>query len=225
MNKKKIILSVIVAILIIFLIFFARKLYLINKIINNVAKNNEITNYRISWADEDYLKTFETDGNLITYQSLAKYTDDDTMYCIDKSEHKTFLFNYSTLTYQEFPSIIHTYDNQLTTGIYEEMSFKDKLIAVFTWEINTETVDGVKCYHICKDINTVNDGEEFEFWLNKDNYLKIRATKKEDHLLGNQRQTVFYSYSELNGVTRENINWPDVSGYTKLENKPIEEIE
>ena len=167
----------------------------------NVAKNNEITNYRISWADEDFLRTFETDGNLTTYESLSKYTNDRTMYCIDKSNNKSYRFNYSTLVYEEFSSIIHTYSNQLTKGIYEDMSFKDKLIAVFTWKIDTDTVDDIKCYHICKNIDTVSSGEEYEFWINKDNYLKVRATKKEDHILGNQRQTVFYNYSELNGVT------------------------
>ena len=225
MNKKKIILSVIVAILIIFLIFFARKLYLINKIMKNVAKNNEITNYRISWADEDFLRTFETDGNLTTYESISKYTDDRSIYCIDNANHTSYRFNLATYTYEDIYGIIHTYGNQLTKGIYEEMSFKDKLVAVFTWKVDTETVDDIKCYHICKDISKVSNGEEYEFWISKDNYLKIRATKKEDNILGNQRQTVFYNYSELNGVTRENINWPDVSGYTKLENKPIEEIE
>ena len=48
MNKKIFILSIIGILVTILILLFVRKLYLIDKIMKNVAKNNEITNYRIS---------------------------------------------------------------------------------------------------------------------------------------------------------------------------------
>ena len=219
MSKKKVIGLIITLIIIVLIIMFARKVYLIDKIMKNVAKNNELTNYRINSTYQDTGTAFFTNGQVVVYAKNVK--DDNTIYYMDtNANHIAYTVDTKNKTYRQDSGVPYTYDNPLITDIYEEMSFKDKIVAAFTWKVKTEKIDGEKCYYIRKDINEVEPGHEYEFWLDKENYCKIKATVKEDGINGEPEKTIFY-HVEINTITDTDVSFerlfPDFSTFTKIE--------
>ena len=96
------------------------------------------------------------------------------------------------------------------------MSLIDKIVAVFTWKIHSEKLGNKECYYVCKDINKVQDGEEFEFWLDKGTYFKVKATKKEELKKQEPADTVYYFSTEVNKVTDTDLFFPNLDEYTRI---------
>ena len=202
---------------------YLRKFYLINKIMKNVAKNSEITNYKISTVSADEMTTFYTNGKVMV--KLVANRLYGVMYYMNKDDnHVAYIVNTKDKTYYEALGVSYDYDHLLIDEIYEEMTLKDKLVALFTWEVKTEKIDGKKCYYICKDVNKVKAGHEYKFWIDKENYCKVKAITKEDSTNGNPEKTNFY-YAHINEVKDfevkfENI-FPDFSTYKKVERNAV----
>lgn len=200
---------------------FARKFYLINKIMKNVGRNSEITNYRVYKV---YLglyesSTFLTNGKVVVYGS--SFTDNNgifnTIYYMNMEDnHVAYVVDTINKTYRVERGVPYQYQHQLTDEIYEKMTFKDKIVALFTWKIDSKKVDGKECYYICKDIDKVAPGDEYEFWISKENYCKVKATTKEHGLAGEPEKTIYY-HVETNIVTEDDVRFerlfPEFSDY------------
>lgn len=70
-----------------------RKIYLIDKIMKNLEKNNEITNYKVQSADGHYRNIFLTNGKTVAYLETDKYGDNSIYYYMNNDEqHKSYTF-------------------------------------------------------------------------------------------------------------------------------------
>lgn len=218
MSGKKVTMSIIGIILLIIIILFVRKIYLIDKIMKNLEKNNEITNYKVQSADGHYRNIFLTNGRTVAYLETDKYGDNSIYYYMNNDEqHKSYTFFYDKKIYHEIPGTPYIVENQLTSEVYEEMTFKDKIVALFTWKIGSEKIEGKKCYYICKDIDKVKAGHEYEFWIDSETYCKVKATTKEDIMSGEPEETVYYYNIEINTVGEKDMPFPDISQFEKEE--------
>lgn len=223
MNKTKIIkriLLIMVLLISILLVLLGRKFYLINKIMENVAKNNEIASYTVSWEDEaPYKSNFMTNGNI---QIFRGYSNDMvinpggfTIY-IDKIAGKKYVISYYDYTYtEESLALSDSFDNLLTKDLYEEMDFLNKLEATFTWKVSTKKINGEKCYYIRKNIDNIKPNQEYEFWINIDNYCKVKATTTANEIIQYKsipkERTDAFEFNEV-------VN---LSGFTKVEHSNL----
>lgn len=217
MNKKRVI-GIITIIIIILLVLFIRKFCIISKIIKNIEANNEITNYRIDWMDNYNMCRFITDGKIVAYSKDSRHSN-DTIYWYMKNDgtHTAYKFNLDNKTYEEIKGCNYEFTNRLTYNLYTDMSLKDKILAVFTWKVNTEKIDGEKCYHVRTDVNKVEPGDEYEFWLTKENCYKIKSTTKEDVKGGYSEGNIYYNVT-VNTVKEEDILLPDITQFKKVSN-------
>lgn len=222
---KKLLISILLIIIFIVIIIFLRKFYLINKVMKNVEKNFEITNYRVHkiFLGLDTASAFYTNGKVIVYGKNTPGNDNisNNIYYMNKEDnHVAYIVDTVNKTYKEEQGVPYTYQHQLTDEIYEEMSLKDKLIASITWKIDSEKVNGEECYHIRKDIDKVSPGNEYEFWISKKNYCKVKTTVKEDGLQGEPEKTIYYS-TEIGTVSDNDVSFerlfPEFSNYKKIE--------
>lgn len=202
---------------------FARKFYLINKIMKNVGKNSEIKNYRINkiYLGLNEGELFFTNGKVVVYGMTSRDNNSDSnaiYYMNMEDNHLAYVIDTINKTYRIERGVPYQYQHQLTDEIYEEMTFKDKIVALFTWKIDSKKVDGKECYYICKDIDEVAPGDEYEFWISKENYCKVKATTKEDGMAGEPEKTIYY-HVETNIVTEYDVSFehlfPEFSDYKK----------
>ena len=215
MSKKKAVICIVLVVLLVIVAVFVRKICLINRIIKNVGANSKITNYKTFWEDSHYAYAFATDGKTVSNSIGGKYGDDSNV-CYYRNENSSYIINLTNKTYHEYNGEPMYSEDYLTDGIYENMSFKDKIVAVFTWKIRSEKLGDKECYYVCKDINKVQDGEEFEFWLDKGTYFKVKATKKEDLKKHEPADTVYYFSTEVNKVTDTDLFFPNLDEYTRI---------
>lgn len=195
--KKKILIAgmwILAMIIMIISCMLAIKWYMITEIMKNVEKNTQITTYMISSTDYAEGHTMMTNGNVTYWIRYSKITGKPiyTSYSI-KDENIEYRFNTDKSKYEVIAGGIADQENELTYDLYEPMILKDKIKALFTWKVKSEKINGEKCYYIKKNINDVADGEEYEFWIDKDNYCKIKTTVKESFSAGNPSHNRYYS--------------------------------
>lgn len=227
-NKiTKILLCIVVLIILILVINFARKLYLINKIMAGVEKNNNIAEYYVVSNDYEQRKYFVTDGEN-TYYAHQYNQDNQGATFIEtymfKDEHTAYTYYKRDNSFEKTMGVLTDFDNQLTYGIYEEMSFTDKVVAALTWKVGTEKINGKKYYHICKDINKIEDGQEYEFWLEKETFLKIKSTVKENFQFGEPEKTIYYigvGEGKINDFNLRESHLEKQQTYTEVKSEPI----
>lgn len=185
----------ILAIIIMIISFMlATKWYMINEIMKNVEKNLEITEYEVHCADYKEIHTFITDGN-IQYRKIYSKTRSELSYeAISlKDEHLSYIYNLQEEKYEKHLGGVADQENLLTYDLYEKMTLKDKIKALFTWKVGSEKINGKKCYYIRKNIDDVEYGEEYEFWIDKENYFKVKTTVRENFFSGDPSYTRYYS--------------------------------
>lgn len=198
MNKKtKIVLRTIGIIFLIIIIFFVRKYFLLTKIMNHLAELDSLETWDVDWRNSKGFFSLTIDGTKKLAQFPATDTKDSfiVQYSkdIDKPIHPCYTISVDDgiyiLSWSGAPD--HPV-NPLTEYLYEDMTFKDKIIALFTWKIRSEKFDGKKCYYVCKDVDKVNHRDEYEFWLDKENYCKVKATTKDYPFEGVPEETIYY---------------------------------
>ncbi len=189
----------ILAIIIIIISFMlATKWYMINEIMKNVEKNLDVTSYMVGCSNFFEIDTYITDGNQQYQQVYSKLTNEPRYEAFSiKDEHLSYIYNLQEKKYEKKLGGVSDHENQLTYDLYEKMILKDKIKALFTWKVRSEKIDGRKCYYIRKNIDDVGYGEEYEFWIDKENYYKVKTTVKENFAAGNPSYTRYYSvYSD-----------------------------
>lgn len=180
-------------------LMLATKWYMINEIMKNVENNLEVTKYMVRCSNFFEVNTYITDGNsqyLLIYSKLTdkpKYEEFSV-----KDEHLEYRYNPQEKKYEKtLVGSVANYENKLTYELYEKMTLKDKIKALFTWKVGIEKIDGKKCYYIRKNIKEVDYGEEYEFWIDKENYYKVKTTVSEDPAAGDPSYTRYYTvYSD-----------------------------
>jgi len=205
-KKTKIILGIIEIIFLIIIIFFVRKYFLLTKIMNHLAELDKLSLYeftienssgfREAWlisGDINISQVHYTDLGFIVNYSAGdlKRTNDNYSISVD---NRTYTKNFSRLGLGSY------YGNPMTNDLYSEMSFKDKLVATLTWKIRSEKIDGQDYYYIRKNRNHTDVGHEYEFWLDKETFGKVKTTKKGDSMQNRPEEYNYYSF---------NFNLPD----------------
>lgn len=84
-----------------------RKIYLIDKIMKNLEKNNEITNYKVQSADGHHRNIFLTNGKTVAYLETDKYGDNSIYYYMNNDEqHKSYTFFYDKKYIMKFRELL-----------------------------------------------------------------------------------------------------------------------
>lgn len=219
-KKAKIALGTIEIILLLIIVFFVRKYFLLTKIMNNLADINNLDTFHVGWRNSKGTFFLTIDGANELYQFPSTNTKDNFLLKYYKDIAKPLNPCYTisvddniyTLSWEGTPT--HTV-NPLTEYLYEDMNFKDKVVALFTWKIHSEKFDGKKCYYICKNVDKVDHIDEYEFWIDKENYCKVKATKKGNPFEGIPEETVYYR-AELNSSNIQKDFDLLISGLTEV---------
>lgn len=209
-NRKiiKIIIAIIIILFLVPCIFLVKKVSTVNKILTNMAKNNEITNIqytmkRVQTADKivETTATQYMKDEKVKISSLADIYinyDGDTYFVNEPS--KEYLVGGRELTENMFLP-----EGILSEGVYRNASFKEKIKLAINWKIEDDNINGEECYHL------IIDG--VEYWVNKNNYFIIKQKDTDG--------TIYEWYDiKVDSVTDETIALPDFSTYqvTDVEN-------
>lgn len=202
MNKKKIIMIVLIIILIIigiFLINLGRKVYILSKYSDRCNEYSKITNFYKKTNPEDGVTTeFWRKDNVGLLKRTSKddikmiyYGEDYNWIIIDNKDGKT-----AVKMIKEGPGI----DTQTlpTATLYME-NFGDKIRMAFSSKITTEKINNIECYKIY-----VNG--EWQIFINKDDLLIMRE-------INGSIDTGIIEY-KINEVRDEDVLMPNLAGYT-----------
>ena len=202
MSKKKMIIIILIAFLIvacIFLINLGRKVIILSKYADKCDEYSKITNfYKKTNPEQDVTTEFWRKGNLGLLKRTSKddikmiyYGEDYNWIIVDDKNGKT-----AVKMLKEGAGIEA---QTLSTGTLYMDNLWDKIKLAFMSKITTETVNDIECYKIC-----IND--EWQLLINKQNLLLIRE-------INGSTDTGIIEY-KMNEVRDEDVLMPNLAGYT-----------
>ena len=202
MSKKKIIIIILIAFLIvacIFLINLGRKVIILSKYADKCDEYSKITNfYKKTNPEQDVITEFWRKENLGFLKRTSKddikmiyYGEDYNWIIVDDPNGKT-----AVKMLKEGAGIEA---QTLSTGTLYMDNLWDKIKLAFMSKITTETVNDIECYKIC-----IND--EWQLLINKQNLLLIRE-------INGSTDTGIIEY-KMNEVRDEDVLMPNLAGYT-----------
>ncbi len=202
MSKKKIIIIILIAFLIvacIFLINLGRKVIILSKYTEKCDEYSKITNfYKKTNPEQDVITEFWRKENLGFLKRTSKddikmiyYGEDYNWIIVDDPNGKT-----AVKMLKEGAGIEA---QTLSTGTLYMDNLWDKIKLAFMSKITTETVNDIECYKIC-----IND--EWQLLINKQNLLLIRE-------INGSTDTGIIEY-KMNEVRDEDVLMPNLAGYT-----------
>ena len=202
MSKKKIIIIILIAFLIvtcIFLINLGRKVIILSKYADKCDEYSKITNfYKKTNPEQDVITEFWRKENLGFLKRTSKddikmiyYGEDYNWIIVDDKNGKT-----AVKMLKEGAGIEA---QTLSTGTLYMDNLWDKIKLAFMSKITTEEVNDIECYKIC-----IND--EWQLFINKQNLLLIREKN-------GSTDTGIIEY-KMNEVRDEDVLMPNLAGYT-----------
>ena len=202
MSKKKIIIIILIAFLIvacIFLINLGRKVIILSKYTEKCDEYSKITNfYKKTNPEQDVITEFWRKENLGFLKRTSKddikmiyYGEDYNWIIVDDKNGKT-----AVKMLKEGAGIEA---QTLSTGTLYMDNLWDKIKLAFMSKITTEKVNDIECYKIC-----IND--EWQLLINKQNLLLIREKN-------GSTDTGIIEY-KMNEVRDEDVLMPNLAGYT-----------
>ena len=202
MSKKKMIIIILIAFLIvacIFLINLGRKVIILSKYADKCDEYSKITNfYKKTNPEQDVITEFWRKENLGFLKRTSKddikmiyYGEDYNWIIVDDKNGKT-----AVKMLKEGAGIEA---QTLSTGTLYMDNLWDKIKLAFMSKITTETVNDIECYKIC-----IND--EWQLLINKQNLLLIRE-------INGSTDTGIIEY-KMNEVRDEDVLMPNLAGYT-----------
>lgn len=202
MSKKKMIIIILIAFLIvacIFLINLGRKVIILSKYADKCDEYSKITNfYKKTNPEQDVITEFWRKENLGFLKRTSKddikmiyYGEDYNWIIVDAPNGKT-----AVKMLKEGAGIEA---QTLSTGTLYMDNLWDKIKLAFMSKITTETVNDIECYKIC-----IND--EWQLLINKQNLLLIRE-------INGSTDTGIIEY-KMNEVRDEDVLMPNLAGYT-----------
>ena len=202
MSKKKMIIIILIAFLIvacIFLINLGRKVIILSKYADKCDEYSKITNfYKKTNPEQDVITEFWRKENLGFLKRTSKddikmiyYGEDYNWIIVDDQNGKT-----AVKMFKEGAGIEA---QTLSTGTLYMDNLWDKIKLAFMSKITTETVNDIECYKIC-----IND--EWQLLINKQNLLLMRE-------INGSTDTGIIEY-KMNEVRDEDVLMPNLAGYT-----------
>ena len=202
MSKKKIIIIILIAFLIvacIFLINLERKVIILSKYTEKCDEYSKITNfYKKTNPEQDVITEFWRKENLGFLKRTSKddikmiyYGEDYNWIIVDDKNGKT-----AVKILKEGAGIEA---QTLSTGTLYMDNLWDKIKLAFMSKITTEKVNDIECYKIC-----IND--EWQLLINKQNLLLMRE-------INGSTDTGIIEY-KMNEVRDEDVLMPNLAGYT-----------
>ncbi len=202
MSKKKIIIIILIAFLIvacIFLINLGRKVIILSKYADKCDEYSKITNfYKKTNPEQDVITEFWRKENLGFLKRTSKddikmiyYGEDYNWIIVDDKNGKT-----AVKMLKEGAGIEA---QTLSTGTLYIDNLWDKIKLAFMSKITTEKVNDIECYKIC-----IND--EWQLLINKQNLLLMRE-------INGSTDTGIIEY-KMNEVRDEDVLMPNLAGYT-----------
>lgn len=202
MSKKKIIIIILIAFLIvacIFLINLGRKVIILSKYTEKCDEYSKITNfYKKTNPEQDVITEFWRKENLGFLKRTSKddikmiyYGEDYNWIIVDDKNGKT-----AVKMLKEGAGIEA---QKLSTGTLYMDNLWDKIKLAYMSKITTEKVNDIECYKIC-----IND--EWQLLINKQNLLLIRE-------INGSTDTGIIEY-KMNEVRDEDVLMPNLAGYT-----------
>lgn len=202
MSKKKMIIIILIAFLIvacIFLINLGRKVIILSKYADKCDEYSKITNfYKKTNPEQDVITEFWRKENLGFLKRTSKddikmiyYGEDYNWIIVDDKNGKT-----AVKMLKEGAGIEA---QTLSTGTLYMDNLWDKIKLAFMSKITTETVNDIECYKIC-----IND--EWQLLINKQNLLLMRE-------INGSTDTGIIEY-KMNEVRDEDVLMPNLAGYT-----------
>ena len=202
MSKKKIIIIILIAFLIvacIFLINLGRKVIILSKYADKCDEYSKITNfYKKTNPEQDVITEFWRKENLGFLKRTSKddikmiyYGEDYNWIIVDDKNGKT-----AVKMLKEGAGIEA---QTLSTGTLYMDNLWDKIKLAFMSKITTEKVNDIECYKIC-----IND--EWQLLINKQNLLLMRE-------INGSTDTGIIEY-KMNEVRDEDVLMPNLAGYT-----------
>ncbi|HCC03598.1 MAG TPA: hypothetical protein DEP51_01900 [Clostridiales bacterium] len=202
MSKKKIIIIILIAFLIvacIFLINLGRKVIILSKYADKCDEYSKITNfYKKTNPEKDVITEFWRKENLGFLKRTSKddikmiyYGEDYNWIIVDDKNGKT-----AVKILKEGAGIEA---QTLSTGTLYMDNLWDKIKLAFMSKITTEKVNDIECYKIC-----IND--EWQLLINKQNLLLMRE-------INGSTDTGIIEY-KMNEVRDEDVLMPNLAGYT-----------
>ena len=202
MSKKKIIIIILIAFLIvacIFLIDLGRKVIILSKYADKCDEYSKITNfYKKTNPEQDVITEFWRKENLGFLKRTSKddikmiyYGKDYNWIIVDDKNGKTAVKMLKDGAGIEAQT--------LSTGTLYMDNLWDKIKLAFMSKITTEKVNDIECYKIC-----IND--EWQLLINKNNLLLMRE-------INGSTDTGIIEY-KMNEVRDEDVLMPNLAGYT-----------
>ena len=202
MSKKKMIIIILIAFLIvacIFLINLGRKVIILSKYADKCDEYSKITNfYKKTNPEQDVITEFWRKENLGFLKRTSKddikmiyYGEDYNWIIVDDQNGKT-----AVKMLKEGAGIEA---QTLSTGTLYMDNLWDKIKLAFMSKITTEKVNDIECYKIC-----IND--EWQLLINKQNLLLMRE-------INGSTDTGIIEY-KMNEVRDEDVLMPNLAGYT-----------
>ncbi len=202
MSKKKMIIIILIAFLIlacIFLINLGRNVIILSKYTEKCDEYSKITNfYKKTNPEQDVITEFWRKENLGFLKRTSKddikmiyYGEDYNWIIVDDQNGKT-----AVKMLKEGAGIEA---QTLSTGTLYMDNLWDKIKLAFMSKITTETVNDIECYKIC-----IND--EWQLLINKQDLLLMRE-------INGSTDTGIIEY-KMNEVRDEDVLMPNLAGYT-----------
>ena len=231
----KAIISPIIIIIVLFLGIYTYKFSVINNLINKQTKSFNSENFYVesisvatksdilfttkTWYKDGKYKTIRYENDKIIETIYGK-TNSDTYTAIDETNKTaTIFYNYfKTQKSSLFPS---------SNPISHNMNLMLKLGAPFYWNVSKDTETLGKEYYI---INSQKGRSNL--WIDKTNGTILQKSgysynveyyDNTNIIKGLHDDITQYSYN-FNSVTDEDVNIPDLSNFTVLENKTIHNL-
>lgn len=199
-NVVKVVIILILVVILMLGIYFIRRVCIVNTILNNMAKNLEITNIQYSGKNLTN-ENLKSEATQYTKDEKVKITA-DSMDIYLNYDGKAYFVNEENKEYLQIVNeTMDLPDKSLSKDVYKEASFMEKIKLAVNWKIENDEVNGEKCYHLIIDDN--------EYWVSKDKYFII----KQKDSAGNIEE---YKNIKVDSVTDEMMKLPDFSNYSEI---------
>lgn len=221
---KKNIITIFIAILLIFLIINCRKFYIISKI-TNLSKDNDYTNYHLKFytynADStNLIEIFKNNNeyttnfkNLLNLYSSYSYINNDTNECIQiistpDNQKKAYVGN--------IQNIMIPFVDLSSNSIISVMDFNNIFNILFKIKnLSIEDCNGKKCYYFLIKLND----QSLKIWVDTETGLIVRNIATTFENSSNEKTDIIQDWNyDFNTVSQNEIVKPNLDGID-IENK------